>query len=253
MFNFFKKNNKNKTVELEPINEVVKLNLSKDESLNLLNLRKETLDEVCNNIPDFNNLRAKVALVLDFSGSMSRMFEDGTVQSLIEKIIPIALKFDDNGELDFWIFDDSYKRLAPITIDNFYGLAKRVKDKYRMGCTSYSPVMGDIIRKYTIEEPTNLPTYVVFITDGDNADKELTTKFIVNNCIKPIFWQCVGIGSGSMKYLEKIDDLPSREIDNVDFFKVEDPNKVTDESLYAKLFDEYPGWLKEVKSKGIID
>ena len=81
-----------------------------------MDLRKETVKTVCLN-KDISGLKSRVGLVLDFSGSMRRMYQDGTVQALIERIIPIALEFDDNGELDLWIFENGFKRLETITKD----------------------------------------------------------------------------------------------------------------------------------------
>lgn len=236
-----------KEVKLEYSSTPVKLNLTKEESSSILNLRKETFNNVCNNL-NLSGLKSRVALVLDFSGSMAPEYNDGTVQGLIERIIPIAMQFDDNGELDFWIFSSGFHRLDSVNNENYYNIAKKIKSKYSMGGTRYTPVMEDIIDYYMNEEPSNLPSYILFITDGDNSDKTLTTEFIVDNCDKPIFWQFVGIGNDSMDYLERLDDLPNREVDNVDFFRVTNVNKVTDESLYSKLLDEYPSWLNIVKS-----
>lgn len=262
MFGFFKNRNKednnlncgvvvkNKT-ELEYNKTPIQLNLSKKDSEFKLNLRKDTFNNICNNL-HLENLKSRVALVLDFSGSMSCEYRDGTVQALIERLIPIALQFDDNGELDFWIFNDGFHRLDTININNYYGIANKVRNNYSMGGTNYSPVMKDVVNYYTKKDPANFPNYVMFITDGDNYDKAKTTKFIVDNCNKPVFWQFIGIGCDSMEYLEKLDDLPNRDIDNVDFFRVKNVNKVTDESLYNKLLDEYPTWVNIVKSRGII-
>ena len=58
----------------------------------------------------FDNLKSRVNLVLDYSGSMEDMYMDGTVQEVVTKILPLALKFDDNGELDCYLFSNS---LAP--------------------------------------------------------------------------------------------------------------------------------------------
>lgn len=246
MFDFLKKNKEGKKeIKIEYSSNPIALNLSKKESLGILNLRKDTLNGVVNE-NNLNGMRSKVALVLDFSGSMERMFNDGTVQALIERIIPIALKFDDNGELDFWIFENGFNRLNSITMNNFHGLAKEIKDNYRMGGTNYSPVMNDVIKKYTVEEKSEVPAYVIFITDGDNFDKHQTTKIIKDTCMENVFWQFVGIGNGSMDYLEKLDDMHGRKRDSVDFFRVERVNYITDESLYKKLLDEYPNWIKSI-------
>ena len=184
---------------------------------------------------------------------MERLYKNGTVQSVIERIMPIASQFDDNAELDLWIFENSFKRLGSINLNNFYGYVEReILPKYRMGGTEYSHVMKDVYEKYILQEPSTLPNYVVFITDGDNFDKPKTTAFMTDVANHPIFWQFVGIGRASFDYLEKLDDLKGRFIDNADFFQLNDVNKVSDKELYKRLLTEYPTWLKEAKSKGLI-
>lgn len=50
--------------------------------------------------------KAQVVVAMDYSGSMQYEYRDGTVQRLTEKLFPLALEFDDNGELDFYLFDN---------------------------------------------------------------------------------------------------------------------------------------------------
>ena len=106
--------------------------------------------------------------------------------------------------------------------------------------------------KYTKEDRSYLPAYIFFLTDGDNFDKKETENLIKKTCKEPIFWQFVGLGTTSMSFLENLDDMEGREIDNVDFFRLSKPNNVTDKSLYEKCFDEYPEWVRTVRNKGII-
>lgn len=256
MFRFFKKKKAKETIKeevvIQPSDTAIKLNLSKEESLNLLDLRKTTVANICESIPDLQNMRARVALVLDFSGSMGSMYKDGTVQAAIERIMPIASQFDDDGELDLWIFENSYRRLESVNMNNFYGMAKKIYEEYSMGGTNYCPVMRDVVRKYTEEDRSYLPAYVFFLTDGDNSDKSTTQNLIKTTCKEPIFWQFIGLGTDSMKFLEKLDDMKGRSIDNADFFRLPKPNHISDEDLYAKIFNEYPEWVKTVRQKGII-
>ena len=100
------------------------LNLSKAESDNLLNLRKNTL-QLCLEKTNLLNTKARVAVALDFSGSMSRLYKDGSVQAVIERLLPIAVQFDDNGEMELWLFDNGYKRMPNISLNNYYGYIKR--------------------------------------------------------------------------------------------------------------------------------
>ena len=109
-------------------------------------------------------------------------------------------------------------------------------------------------KKYTREEPSNLPTLTLFITDGDNfsSDKFHTTQEIVNASKHPIFWQFVGIGNSSFDYLEELDEMTGRYIDNANFFSVNDLESISDEELYNRLLAEYPVWIKEAKDKKIL-
>lgn len=249
---FWDKIKKNKET-IKETSEPISLNLSKEESLVKLDLRKNEVNLLCLDKPELNNLQSRVALVLDYSGSMRPLYNDGTVQSIIERILPIAMQFDDNAELDLWIFENGFKRLDGITKDNFYGYVKNeIMSKYSMGGTNYCPVMKDIVKKYIKEEPSNMPNYVIYITDGDNFDKTETTAFIKDASKQPVFWQFVGIGAASFDYLETLDDLKGRYVDNADFFKINNINKVSDKELYNNLLNEYPGWLREIKAKGMI-
>lgn len=232
------------------------LNLKKEESLKELNLRKEMLTSLCLEKKELSNLTARVAVVLDFSYSMENLYGSGEIQKLIDRLLPIAMQFDDNGEMEVWLFSDKYYRLKDISLKNYYEYIKNenLLRKYQMGGTAYAPVIGDVVKKYTREEKSDLPTLVLFITDGDNfsSDKHYTTREIVNASNHPIFWQFVGIGNSSFSYLEKLDEMPGRCVDNANFFPVNDLDEISDEELYNRLLTEYPLWLKEVKAKNIL-
>ena len=55
----------------------------------------------------------------------------------------------------------------------------------------------------------------------------------------------MGIGKyESFDYLQKLDDLDGRAVDNTAFIKVEDFSRMNDDQLYDKLLEQYPQWLK---------
>lgn len=223
----------------------MELNLSKEQSIQNLNLRKEKLGSLCLDKPVVMNQKARVALVLDYSGSMRKLYNDGIVQQTVERLLPVAMQFDDNGTMEMWIFENGYTRLPDINLNNFYGYVEKeiIKKGYRMGGTSYAPVMEDISHKYLKEEPANIPDYVMFITDGDNSDKANAKKVISELSHYPIFWQFIGIGHDKFEFLEKLDDLGGRYVDNANFFSLKDLDGITDDDLYRKLLAEYPSWL----------
>ena len=99
---------------------------------------------------NFVNHKAKVAVAIDFSGSMNKLYKDGSVQKVLNRLMPLALKFDDNGELDIWLFDHSFRKLPSMNIKNFKNYIKtEVLDKnWHMGRTCYAPVLKNIMKKY---------------------------------------------------------------------------------------------------------
>lgn len=225
------------------------VSLTKEESLEKINLRKEEVKRVCLNKSISGDLTARVALVLDYSGSMRNLYKDGTVQAVIEKMLPIAMSFDDNGEMEVWIFEHNFVRLPNVSLDNYYGYVENeIMGKYKMGGTKYSPVMMDIYNRYIVEEPAKIPNYVIFITDGDNSDHRNTTSTIKVLSEYPIFFQFVGIGHENFYYLETLDDMQNRYVDNADFFKVDKADDIT----YEQLLDEYPDWIADPKVQNML-
>nr|WP_312985436.1 VWA domain-containing protein [Clostridioides sp.] len=215
-----------------------------------VDLVKKTISLQKKPVPD----KARVALVLDYSGSMRGLYKNGTVQSVIERILPLALQFDDDGELDVWLFEDSFKRIKSINLNNYnnYIENERILERYEMGGTEYAPVMRDVVKKYTKEEKSDLPDYVLFITDGDNFDKSETDQIMRDASHKPIFWQFLGLGNSEFKYLEKLDTMSGRKVDNANFFSVNDINSLSDEKLYEKILTEYPTWCQEAKAASVL-
>ena len=159
------------------------------------------------------------------------------------------MEFDDNHTMEVWIFENGFHRLPDINLNNFYGYVQNeIVRKYSMGGTNYAPVMKDIYKRYIQEEPAKLPNYIVFITDGDNADHADTNKIIKEAAKHPIFWQFVGVGNASFNYLQKLDDMRDRYVDNADFFAVSDASRIT----YDDLLNEYPGWISNPKVKAMF-
>lgn len=230
------------------------LNLSKEESLKQLNLRKDSIQSLCLKKKELNGLIARVCMVLDFSGSMDILYKNGRVQEVIERLLPVAMQFDDNGVMEAWLFSNDCDRIPDISLDNYYDYIRNYKllKTYYMGGTEYAPVMQDVVHKYVKEEPADIPTLVLFITDGDNADKETTTRVITEASKYPIFWQFVGIGSSRFTYLEQLDEMEGRFVDNANFFSVNDLSRISDDELYNKLLGEYPKWISKVKNLGLL-
>lgn len=197
---------------------------------------------------------ARVGLILDISGSMRSLYKNGTVQKVVERILAVASQFDDDGALDVWVYDNEFSRLKSVTESDFinyvddYILNNNLIHKF--GRNDEPQVMEDVINKYTVEQPAKEPTFIVFINDG--GCKRTIKKPIVESSNKPIFWQFVGIGDSNFDVLEKLDTMEGRVIDNANFFHIKDIEIISDEELYNNLLNEFPEWLAEAKTKGIL-
>lgn len=197
---------------------------------------------------------ARVGLVLDISGSMRKLYKEGEVQKVVERILAVASQFDDDGSLDVWVYDNEFSRLPAATEENFEGYVEQYilnnDAVHKFGRNDEPKVMEDVIRKYTKEEPSAEPVFLVFINDG--GCKPGIKKPLVESSSQPIFWQFVGIGDSNFDVLRKLDTMEGRALDNANFFHIQDIEKVSDEELYDQLLNEFPMWLKEAKEKGIL-
>ncbi|HEY9062550.1 MAG TPA: VWA domain-containing protein [Pseudobacteroides sp.] len=227
-------------------------NISNAPKINLLKSREETFKIVLEKKTD-NNIISRVGLVIDISGSMRKLYKEGIIQEVVERIFPIAKRFDDDELLDMWIFASSYNRLPQVNENNFDTfIQKEVLDK-RPSCswggTEYNPVMSDVIEYY---KDSATPAFVIFITDGSNSDKTLTKDTLRQASFYPIFWQYIGIGKEKFDFLERLDELNGRFVDNANFFKLNDLQEINDNDLYSRLLTEFPEWLKSAKAKNIV-
>jgi len=220
---------------------------------------------------------AKVKLVLDYSGSMANLYRDGDVQQLVERLLPIGMAFDDDGEVDVYLFHDGVIKIKEtMNVKNINGFIDRAINGKKMGFTNYAPAINAVVKDSvavtgTTEEKVktglfsskkvvrnvygkeDLPTYCIFITDGANDDKPETETTMIDVSYAPVFFQFVGIGSASFPFLEKLDDLKGRHIDNANFFTVPSLRSKSDDDLYKLLLTEFPSYIKEARSKGLIN
>lgn len=218
-----------------------------------IDLQKKTVKIVLEK-KKLTTVKARVGLVLDITGSMRTLYKNGTVQKVVERILAVASQFDDDGSLDIWVYDNEFSRLKPVTERDFEGYVDRqILENdliHKFGRNDEPPVMRDVVKKYTKEEISDDPAFIVFINDG--GCKKSIKPIIEVTSIKPLFWQFVGIGNGNFDFLRKIDHLEGRFVDNANFIHIEDVDAISDEQLYDMLLNEFPSWIKEAKEKGIL-
>lgn len=201
---------------------------------------------------DLSRHKARVVVDLDISGSMSELLRGGIVQQTLARIAPLALRFDDNGELDVFVFDNCSSQLEGMTLDNFGNYVNStVMPKFRGYGTDYAEVIDDNLKFYFKKSKSNLPVFCLFITDGASSDKAKAKKSIIKSSHENIFYQFVGIGPNDdeFKFLEKLDDLEGRPVDNTGFIRMRDLDRMGTDECFKELLSQYPDWLRD---KGLV-
>jgi hypothetical protein len=224
---------------------------------------------------------ARVALCLDISASMSGLYRSGKIQALCERVLALGLRFDDNEQVDVFLFGANAHEVGELGMHNFQAFLSGVLRQYPLeGGTMYGSAMRMIRRQYfSFDGPrqqpisAHQPVYVMFVTDGATFDRAVTVEQLRASAFEPIFWQFMAIGNspkavdysanqkpGFLKrllttdfaFLENLDTLPGRFLDNANFFAVNDPANVPDEMLFELMMTEYPGWLEQARRAGLL-
>ena len=60
------------------------------------------------------------------------------------------------------------------------------------------------------------------------------------------------MAAAAFQFLEELDDLPGRYLDNADFFSVDDPAAIPEDQLYDLMMNEYPGWVQQARQGGLL-
>ncbi|MFK8847721.1 VWA domain-containing protein [Streptomyces sp. Ac-502] len=203
--------------------------------------------------------RAAVYLVLDRSGSMRNYYKDGTVQHLAEQALGLSANLDDDGTVPVVFFSTDVDGTADLDLANYAG---RIEELHaglgHMGRTNYHWAINAVIEHYEKSGATD-PAFVIFQTDGAPTSKPAAEKALCEAAKLPIFWQFVGFGDPDAKgfdFLRKLDDLAvpeKRVVDNAGFFHAgRDPRALADADLYQQLMVEFPAWLQEARTAGIL-
>jgi stress response protein SCP2 len=218
--------------------------------------------------------QARVILVLDASGSMTTLYSKGVVHRVVERMAAVSAQLDDDGTMQAWTFASNPARLPDLQLGDLPQwmqlhvrvgqMAIRKKkppkvplqpgqvDMRQVGIQNEEQKVIAEVRDFVRATPIAEPTLVLFFSDGGvyrNAEIEAELRASVR---EPIFWQFVGLGDAKFGVLEKFDELPGREVDNVGFFAVSDIDLVGDGALYDRLLSEFPSWLGAARGLGIL-
>lgn len=194
--------------------------------------------------------RAAVYLVLDHSGSMHGFYKDGSVQRLAEQALGLSANLDDDGIVPVVFFGTYASEPILVGLGGYQGVIDREHPKVAWGTTDYAAAMREVIAHYRSSGASD-PALVVFQTDGAPTDRRAAEAALREASSLPVFWAFVGFGD-RISFLEKLDDLSGRKVDNASFFHARNPHAVSDTELYDGITHEYAGWLAAASAAGIV-
>lgn len=261
-------------------------------------------------------VQARVVGVFDGSGSIIDQYANGRASKLISKIFAVAGEFDDNQELDSYVFSSKFVRLPAITMENFETYVEdEILFKFEGGYRSYRhersqklkqlidqqggrkgigsffgfgkknegsdvqkfkdeltriqntqvdrsfelfkdnnevDIMNEIIEQYTKKDPSPLPTYVGFVSDGGVERNNEIKRILRESSNLPIFWQFIGLGKSNYGALRELHQLSGRVVNNANFFECDDIEHISNQELYNRILSGYSKWIQEAKAKNIL-
>ncbi|NJP48405.1 VWA domain-containing protein [Actinacidiphila epipremni] len=221
------------------------------------------------------NARVRVVLVLDASGSMTRLYSQGIVAGVVERMAAVAAQLSADATMEAWTFASNPARLPTLMIGDLpqwialhvrvgemafgrkrrkppQGLQPGQVDMRAVGIQNEEQKVIAQVRDFVRAAPSPYGTFVLFFSDGGvhrNGDIERELRAAVE---EPIFWQFVGLGNANYGILEHLDTMAGRRVDNVGFFAVDDIARLSDAELYDRVLTELPSWLKAATAAGIL-
>lgn len=241
---------------------MINLNKINNEAPELIDLSKKTAIILEKRKLAF--VTAKVGAMLDFSGSMRQRYKSGEIQRAINRILPLAQSFDDDGEIDFGVFDTEADFLGTVNLKNYHNAVEEYTANRHMGRTNYADAIEKTMDYYEfkpyglVREPkivsSSTPVFMIFLTDGSPDSKKKAKDALIESSYMPIFWKFLSVGDESFDFLQNLDDLPNRVVDNADYKHLgNNIDAISDETLIEWLLEEFNDWITDSKLKGILN
>jgi hypothetical protein len=202
----------------------------------------------------------RVGCAFDESGSMEKYFKiprngDSVLQETFNRIMGVAITFDDNGELDCFGFTDKCRSIGTATPANY---TTYVKDHLKCGGgTAYYPIITEAKKFFFSPKKTggifgfgakktvdNSPVLMIIFTDGNTfaEDRDDTYRMLKGTEHENIYWHFVGIGGNGpssfpiIKYLaDELSNVGDVYLSSID---------IPEEELYEQIIsNELVEWF----------
>lgn len=239
-----------------------------------------------------HGVEGEVVVALDTSPRMAPLYASGVVQELTAALLALAMKFDDDGVVPVWSFDDEARHLGEIRRTDYGGWVRKhvptpvvVPLGEAIPAARFAPLIEAIGRRYFarewgqkgttrqtgerikravvaypgVSEPRECPVFVIVVTCGDCSDPGETTKLLRRASFLPIFWQFAGLVSPEGEPHEPASEF--RFLRTID--KLQDTHcdgagffqpgdPAATDELYQGLLNEFPEWLQRPQVQAMV-
>lgn len=193
-------------------------------------------------------VRAQVAMLLDYSGSMSNDYANGNVQKLVERALAFGLQMDADGEIPVVPFASDLLPTIDVNLGNYKTAIRDGLLRQYMGSTNLTAGLQALRQ---LAQVTDAPVFCIIVTDGDPDDQSSATDIVCDLARYPVFLKFVALYN--VPYLDKLDNLgdSKRLLDNVNTQSFSHLNQ-SDEEFAAMMAEEFESWVKKALEKGVL-
>jgi hypothetical protein len=215
---------------------------------------------------DLQGIRARVILLLDFSGSMAGGYVSGKVQALIRRVLAFGMNVDTDGQIEVFRFGSSVDSRPLIVDAGNYATAADVLAQGQMGSTNLTAGLRKIAE---IAREAGEVIYLFVITDGQPDDDASAVLQYVELADLPVFVKNLAIREVS--FLKNVDEfkparglfgrqrpdpvyapLATRTVDNCNTQFVYDPDGLSPEKFAELATVEWHDWFIAAQHAGIL-
>ncbi|WP_330253125.1 VWA domain-containing protein [Nocardia sp. NBC_00565] len=196
-----------------------------------------------------DGIRAEAVMILDHSGSMCSGYQNGMVQTLVDRALAFALQIDGDGKIPVIPFDSRLWPTVEVALDNYANVVNReIFRPSQMGGTLLAPALRQVL---DMAKTAVAPLYVVIVTDDDPHDRAEVVQLLKELKRYAVFVKVLTLVNAP--FWDSMDDLDVPGlIDNLDAKRVINPASMSDLAFADVMVDEWQSWVTAATSAGIL-
>lgn len=194
-----------------------------------------------------DGIRAQAVMLLDHSGSMDADYRNGNVQLLVERALGFALQIDADGTVPIVRFDSRIHRAVNVGMGNYQSAGQTLYEPRKMGSTNLTDALHQL---HHYADESSDPIFAIIITDGQPNDPTSAETVVTSLAKRPVFLKFLSLQPVS--WLDKLDDMGGRLIDNADAKSIRNPADITDLAFADAMTDEWDTWITAAQAVGLL-